>query len=463
MRPEETNYLAVIRRALQGWRRGAPFVAVNFHRVGMSMPSDPFRHLDTISRESFRSTLALLRFFFQVVSLSDVVEGSRQARRPRLILTFDDVSRTFLSNALPLLEQYNFPVTLFPCVRITETGSGWRDLVYYLMDSPDLHPVIRQRVEHVLGKSAVQQLQKQGIYKWTKSLDHQTALIEKEILLPALGERHRQFEELVLRQQPYLNWSDLKKLAEHPLVTIGSHGTRHHDYRGLSSEEIRRDVSEAQECILHNLGFQPQHFSLPFGSHDQRVWQTLDKALPTFGIKTAFWCERMRTRSIRRITGSALVAPEREILDVPQPQILRQGVVPPLVQYDRRVFRMPAWPAKVDSIPMYRRMITGIFTNCSCRKNAATNCRNTMPINSRTTRSGIRPTRFTWVFTTKTTSKRSLSLLWVRFSVRGTARQRSLCLRLVAPASNPFAGWNQAFPRHGPCGQPDPWSVPQSQ
>jgi peptidoglycan/xylan/chitin deacetylase (PgdA/CDA1 family) len=291
MRPKEMNYLTVIRGALQGWRRGAPFIAVNFHRVGTSIPSNPFRHLDTISRESFRSTLTLLRFFFQVVSLSDVVEGSRQTRRPRLILTFDDVSRTFLSNALPLLEQYNLPVTLFPCVRITETGSGWRDLVYYLADSPDLHPVIRQRVEQVLGKTAVQQLQEQGLYKWTKRLDHQTALLEKEILLPALGERHRQFKELVIRHQPYLNWSDLKKLSEHPLVTIGSHGTSHHDYRGLTSEEIRRDVSEAQEHIVRNLGFPPQHFSLPFGSHDQRVWQTLDKALPAFGIKTALWCE----------------------------------------------------------------------------------------------------------------------------------------------------------------------------
>jgi peptidoglycan/xylan/chitin deacetylase (PgdA/CDA1 family) len=290
MRPKKTNYLTVIGGALHGWRRGAPFVAVNFHRVGTSLPSNSFRHLDTISPKNFRSTLALLRFFFQVASLSDVVEESPQTRRPRLILTFDDIPRTFLSNALPLLEQYNLPVTLFPCVRITETGSGWRDLVYYLMDSPDLHPAIRKRVEQVLGKTAVQQLQVQGLYKWTKSLDHQTALLEKEILLPALGERHRQFEELVLLQQPYLNWSDLKKLAEHPLVTIGSHGTRHYDYRGLSSEEIRRDVSEAQEYIFRKLGFHPQHFSLPFGSHDQRVWLTLDKALPAFGIKTAWWC-----------------------------------------------------------------------------------------------------------------------------------------------------------------------------
>jgi peptidoglycan/xylan/chitin deacetylase (PgdA/CDA1 family) len=287
---QKTNYLTLIRRALQGWRRGAPFVAVNFHRVGAAVPSDPFRHLDTISRKGFRSTLALLRFFFRVVSLPEVVDGSRPARRPQLVLTFDDVSRTFLSNALPLLEQYNLPVTLFPCVRITDTGSGWRDLVYYLLDSPDLHPVIHRRVEQVLGNSAVQQLQEQGLYKWTKSVDYPTALLEKEILLPALGERRRDFEELVLRDQPYLNWSDLKKLIEHPLVTIGSHGTRHHDYRGLSSEEIRRDVSDAQEVFSDKLGFQPQHFALPFGSLDQRVWQTLDKALPGLGIETASWC-----------------------------------------------------------------------------------------------------------------------------------------------------------------------------
>lgn len=290
MRPQKTNYSTVIKPALREWRRGAPFVVLNFHRVGPSLPSDPFRHLDTISPKNFRFTLTLLRFFFQVVSLSDVLEGSPKTGRPRLILTFDDVSRTFLSNALPVLAQYNLPVTLFPCVRITETGSGWRDLVYYLMDASDRHASIRQRVEQVLGKTAVQQLQEQGLYQWTKRLDHPAALVEKEILLPALGERHREFEELVLRQQPYLNWGDLKKLAGHPLVTIGSHGTRHNDYRGLSCAEIRRDVSEAQEHICAQMGFSPQHFALPFGDHDQRVWQTLDKALPAFGIQTAFWC-----------------------------------------------------------------------------------------------------------------------------------------------------------------------------
>jgi peptidoglycan/xylan/chitin deacetylase (PgdA/CDA1 family) len=288
---KEINRLTIIRRGLRQWRRGAPFVVVNFHRVGIPAPSDPFRHLDTISPESFRFTLALLRFFFQVVSLPEVVEGARQTRRPRLVLTFDDISRTFLENALPLLERYHLPVALFPCVRITETGSGWRDLVYYLMDAPDLHPVIGQRVGQVLGQTAVRQLQEQGLYQWTKRLDYRTALVEEEILLPALGEQHRQFEELVRRRQPYLNWGDLKKLAGHPLVTIGSHGTSHHDYRGLSGEEIRRDVSEAQAHIIRHLGFSPQHFSLPFGSHDQRVWQTLDKALPDFGIQTALWCE----------------------------------------------------------------------------------------------------------------------------------------------------------------------------
>jgi peptidoglycan/xylan/chitin deacetylase (PgdA/CDA1 family) len=291
MRLKNSTPLEAIKGALQAWRRGAPFVVLNFHRVGPSLPSDPFRHLDTISAKGFKSTLTLLRFFFQVVSLADVVEASRETRRPRLLLTFDDVSRTFLENALPLLEQYNLPVALFPCVRITETGSGWRDLVYYLLDAPDLQPVIRQRVERVLGQRAVRQLQEQGLYQWSKRVDHPTALVEKEILLPALGERHRQFEDLVLREQPYLGWSDLKRLAGHPLVTIGSHGTRHHDYRGLGCAEIRRDVSEAQEHIAGRLGFAPQHFSLPFGSHDQRVWQTLDQALPAFGIKTAFWCE----------------------------------------------------------------------------------------------------------------------------------------------------------------------------
>ncbi len=290
MPSEQTNHLAVIKRALTEWRKGALFIGLNFHRVGASMPSDPFRYLDTISQETFRATLLLLRSVFEVVRLPDVVEIRRKSIRPRLVLTFDDVSRTFLSNALSLLERYDLPVTLFPCVRITDTGSGWRDLVYYLLDAPDLQPGINQRVENVLGKTAVLQLQAQGLYQWTKSLDHKTAWLEREILLPVLGERYQHFKDLVIRHQPYLNWSDLKELAKHPLVTIGSHGSLHYDYRGLTNEEIRRDVSGAQEMFFRNLGSYPQHLALPFGTLDQRVWQTLDTALPALDIKTAFWC-----------------------------------------------------------------------------------------------------------------------------------------------------------------------------
>ncbi|HUL51582.1 MAG TPA: polysaccharide deacetylase family protein, partial [Candidatus Nitrosotalea sp.] len=290
MNSKEASWMSSFRRTLRGWRGGAPLLVLNFHRVGLLNPSDPFRHLDTISQAGFQRTLAMARFLFQIVRLSDGVERSPRGRRARLVLTFDDVSRTFLTDALPVIEKYRLPVTLFPCVRITETGRGWRDLVYFLMDTPDLFPAVLNRVGQIFGEAAVRRLQEQGLYKWTKNLDHRTSQIETEILLPALGERRREFDELVLRHQPYLKWADLKKLAGHPLVTIGSHGVNHYDYRGLSSEEIRRDVSEAQEQISVKLGIRPEHFALPFGEPDQRVWQTLDNALPALGMKTASWC-----------------------------------------------------------------------------------------------------------------------------------------------------------------------------
>jgi hypothetical protein len=84
-----------------------------------------------------------------------------------------------------------------------------------------------------------------------------------------------------------MSWADLAGVAQHPLVTIGSHGTRHHDYRGLSNAEIVRDVSDARDQTARELGFYPEHFGLPFGGLDQRVWQTLDRVLPGLGFRTA--------------------------------------------------------------------------------------------------------------------------------------------------------------------------------
>ena len=290
MPPNEITLRTAVKRVLAEWRTGTPYLVLSFHRVGDADPANPFRHLDTISPDSFRTTLRLARSLFEIVPLPELATPARRARRPRLAITFDDLSRTVLTTALPILEELQLPATMFPGARHADHGHGWRDLVYYLLDHPELAPAIEQRVAAALGAEAVQQLRTEGLYRWTKRLDPGTERIERDVLRPVMADHQGAFDALVARYQPYMSWADLASVAQHPLLTIGSHGNIHHDYRGLSNAEIRRDVTTACARVFEKLGFHPQHFALPFGGLDQRVWQTLDHLLPSLGVKTASWC-----------------------------------------------------------------------------------------------------------------------------------------------------------------------------
>ena len=316
MPPNETSRRDQIKRTLAEWRRHAPFVALSFHRVAVSDPANPFSHLDTMSPATFRRSLRVLRRVFEMTTL-DEIHGAPPGRLPRAVITFDDVSRTFLTEALPIIEDLDVPVAIFPCLRQTETGSGWRDVVYFLIDRPDLHRALQHRVEEVLGPTAAAELATRGIYDWTKRLDCRTDWLEHEILERVIAPRRAEFDALVARYRPYLGWQDLERLQNHRLITIGSHGARHYDFRGLTNDEIRGDISDAQEACFRRLGFRPKHFALPFGGVDQRVWQTLDVHLRTLGVKTASWCsphanartlrEGSHVRHISRINASPQV------------------------------------------------------------------------------------------------------------------------------------------------------------
>lgn len=289
--PKPLDVVTRLKRIANEWRRGVPFVVLNFHRIEAaaqpSIAGNPFTHLSAVTASHFRTTLQLCKTAFEIVSIDNLTEPTRH--KQRLALTFDDVPTSFVEHALPILEDLQLPVTLFPSVAHLENGSGWRDLIYFAIERPAIAERITQRVQQQWGADAAATLRERGLYRWSKSSNRADKLVS-EILLPAIGDDLAQFHELVARHRPYLNWQQLSTLAQHPLITIGSHGASHFDYSTLSNSEIRNDVATAQAAFTEHLGRAPSHFALPFGGVEQRVWQTLDSYLPTLGIKTASWC-----------------------------------------------------------------------------------------------------------------------------------------------------------------------------
>jgi polysaccharide deacetylase family sporulation protein PdaB len=67
----------------------------------------------------------------------------------------------------------------------------------------------------------------------------------------------------------------LKKIYDAGHI-IGNHSYDHADYTGLSSDEIRRDIEKADECIREVCGENSIYMRAPSGSYNDNVIQTIE-------------------------------------------------------------------------------------------------------------------------------------------------------------------------------------------
>jgi peptidoglycan/xylan/chitin deacetylase (PgdA/CDA1 family) len=85
-----------------------------YHSV---MKPESNSELNLVSPQAFDHQMAFLKNNgYQVLTLSDLVEGMHKARmfrRKTVVITFDDGYADNYTNAFPILKKYNFPATVF--------------------------------------------------------------------------------------------------------------------------------------------------------------------------------------------------------------------------------------------------------------------------------------------------------------------------------------------------------------
>lgn len=70
----------------------------------------------------------------------------------------------------------------------------------------------------------------------------------------------------LLNKDGYLSGSELQKLAENPLCTVGSHGVSHRMLRFLPRRDARNEFSHSKTVLESMLGRPVRHFAFPYGS-----------------------------------------------------------------------------------------------------------------------------------------------------------------------------------------------------
>ena len=193
------------------------------------------------------------------VTLDEAVERlTVPAARPFVAFTFDDGFADNLTKALPVMEKFAAPFTVYvPTGMITRDIDAWWFGVAALVGS-------RERVDlPAIGRfQCGDRASKQRTFSVIE-----TAIHKNFDLLPAVREALDaagiQIGALVDREA--LTTQQLQVLSQHPLVTIGGHTTTHSNLARATPAKVRSEMSDNRKFLQEITAQRVTHNAYPFG------------------------------------------------------------------------------------------------------------------------------------------------------------------------------------------------------
>ncbi|MBS1986266.1 MAG: polysaccharide deacetylase family protein [Bdellovibrionales bacterium] len=244
-----------------------PAFILSYHRIGkVPTPHDPMSL--TVSPENFRLQLQVLKERFLVTSLSSLVRAQPWNDRPLVALTFDDGYHDNLTEALPILEEFGLPGTIFVATEHLQSGERyWWDHLFRLLY--ETAPIAPREFDIDMGALRVHY----SLATRDRFLDEAVAFCqmsppsESKIFCARLREELRAREPDPAPDR-ILTIEETRHIASHPLIEIGSHGNTHMSFSLLNAEQQLQELTSSKAAIESWLGRPVRHFAYPYGTQE---------------------------------------------------------------------------------------------------------------------------------------------------------------------------------------------------
>ena len=240
------------------------------HRVTAMDTSDMFGpDLGNAASPEALDSFLIDRRSWTAVTLTDLGLRGHQlisAERPHYILTFDDGYLDNLTTLMPILERHNVPAAIF-----VTTGFVSAELEPY---EYVLARLIRHRRALELPNGVSLEIhtanQKSHHYevlrrKWKTRLPH-----KREKFMTRL-QAMNSHPPLSAADRYILNWGEVRKLDEHPLITIGAHSHTHPVLTRLSPRRALSELGTCRALLEAKLNRRVDHLAYPYGNSSQLV------------------------------------------------------------------------------------------------------------------------------------------------------------------------------------------------
>jgi len=250
---------------------------VAYHDVTRA-PFSPSIH---VSVRAFTEQLEFLTAErFHIIPLSELVERRRRRRSIRrcVALTFDDAYHGVLEFALPLLQRFAAPATVFVAAGYARepTPRYWWDRLTWVLDHADpdlvadrLGPGLRRGASSDAAGAA---LVASSAGRLSRAADAAIAALER--VVGVVPERS-------------LSEQELHVLGRADLIEFGCHTVSHPALPALPPAEQRREIAASHVWLAERLPRVRRFLAYPYGQYDRTTVQAAREA----GMEAAFSIE----------------------------------------------------------------------------------------------------------------------------------------------------------------------------
>ncbi|WP_281185263.1 FkbM family methyltransferase [Trichlorobacter lovleyi] len=257
----------------------APMVLL-YHRVA----NDPVdAQLLTVTPQQFEEQLAVLRSVCRLVSLAELLdEADRGEVSPGTVaVTFDDGYRDNLLHALPLLEKYQCPATLFVTSGMLGSATEfWWDELEKIFLTGEVLPA-------TFGPGA------DGT-TWDLATPGGRLRLHDELAQLFKGRQPEEREQFLVSLRAWsglspqarsshrlLSAEELKNMAASPWLEIGSHCCSHPRLASLAAERQYDELSGSKAALEAIIARQVRFLSYPYGNQGDYTNETKRLAVMT--------------------------------------------------------------------------------------------------------------------------------------------------------------------------------------
>jgi peptidoglycan/xylan/chitin deacetylase (PgdA/CDA1 family) len=228
-----------------------------------------------ITESLFEEHIRYITQHHNCLTFNDAASFMQNRTLPKdcVMITFDDGYKDNMNIALPIMEKYKVPFTVYVCTGFIDKKASlwWYEVESIIMRLKTIdiklgvHTFKRDLNEAFEKISLIEEVN--NIFK-TSSIQDQTKYIEQFRAISDLKFTYH---------KDFLTWDELRAFSKHPLVTIGAHTVHHPALACLNPNEMHEEIFLSKIRLEEELRIPVNHFAFPFGKKPQcslREFQT---------------------------------------------------------------------------------------------------------------------------------------------------------------------------------------------